>query len=130
MLTFELVVHTEGDELVVETEDDGGTGLIDALGEIQLVELVQDVVGVSHEMLVDQVQEVVLCGVLNLGVVLGLASSDELLSHEVVKVNFDGAGHSFLAHGWASVPKEIEVLHTTDGLKVLHDALADDVPLL
>ena len=130
-LTLELVEESERDVFVVEGEDDAGSRMINSLGQLHAVEIGQDAVGVAHEVLVDEVDELVLGRVLHLIVVLGLSECGEVLgSLELVEVDVELTGHALAGHGLPSVPEEVEVVHATHHLQVMHDALTDQVCLL
>ena len=104
--------------------------MVDSLGHLNVVQLIQDVVGVANEVLVNEIHELVLSGVLNLTVALGLAEGDEFLAIEIVHVDLDLAGHALAGHGLTSVAEEVEVFDTAHLLQALHDALANEVALL
>jgi len=125
-----LIEESERDVLVVDREDDRGAGVIDALGELDLVELVEDVTRATHEVLVHKVHELVLGRILYLRVVLGLAEGNEVLSIEVVHIDIDLSGHALAGHRLATVAEEVEVLNARHLLEVRHDALAHQVSLL
>ncbi len=61
-----MIIESEGYVLVVNRENDRGTSVIDALGELDLVKLIEDVTRAAHEVLVNEVHKLVLGGILGL----------------------------------------------------------------
>ena len=105
--------------------------MVDSLGQLNAVKVGKDAVGVTHEMLVHEVHKLVLGAVLHLIVVLGLAECGEVLGPlELVKVDLNLPAHALTGHGLTAIAEEFEVLHATDDLEIVHDALANHVSLL
>ena len=129
-ITSKLIEETECDVFIVNGEDYRGASMINSLCHLNLVKLIKNVIGVANEMLVHKVHKLVFGRVLKLVVALGLAVSDEVLSIEIIQIDFDLASHPFASHSLSSIAEEVEILNSTDRLEALHDALANDIPLL
>jgi len=104
--------------------------VINSLSHLDIVQLIQDVFGVSDEVLVHEVNELVLGRVLYLAVALGFAEGNEFFAIEIIHVNLDLTGHALACHGLTSVAEEVKVFDSTHLLEALHDALSNEISLL
>ncbi len=82
-------------------------------------------------MLVDEINKLVLSGVLHLIVVLCFTEGGEFLrSLELVQVYLNLSRHTLACHCLASITEEIKIINATDNLEIVHDALANQISLL
>jgi hypothetical protein len=126
-----LIEKSEGDIFIIEGENYRWTSVINSLSQLNTVEVGQNTVRITNEMLVDEIHKLVLGAVLHLIVVLGLAEGGEFFgSLELVQVDLNLSRHTLTSHGLTSIAEEIEIIDTTDNLKIMHDALTYQISLL
>jgi hypothetical protein len=104
--------------------------VINSLSHLDIVQLIQDGFGVSDEVLVHEVNELVLGRVLYLAVALSFAEGNEFFAIEIIHVNLDLAGHALACHGLTTVAEKVEVFDSTNLLEAMHDALSNEISLL
>lgn len=101
----ELVHHEHGQVLIADVENEIWSGLIDFLWNVTLLENIEDVVAVSHEMSIDKV-EWVPSPVNFSAICLGLSVSMECFVHEVVDVEVKILVETFFGHVLSKAAKE------------------------